>query len=204
MRPQLASSPSAKVTAALRLTIRPVMRSIILLAGLLALVGCDRQKAGEQQPAPATQSTVPGAGLDRSQAGKPAPDLAFRDPDGQETTLAAFRGRPVLVNLWATWCAPCIKELPTLDALADRPGAPRVIAVSQDMAEPAKVQAFLADRKIALGAYQDAEMALSSALGANILPTTILYGSDGREIWRFTGDLDWTGPQAAKLLAEAR
>lgn len=130
--------------------------------------------------------------------------MTFRDPDGEETSLAAFRGQPLLVNLWATWCAPCIKELPTLDALADRANAPQVLAVSQDMAEPAKVQAFLADRKIALDAHQDAEMALSSALGANILPTTILYGSDGREVWRFTGDLDWTGGQAAELLAEAR
>lgn len=146
----------------------------------------------------------PQTGLDRRQAGKPAPDVTFRDPDGEETSLAAFRGKPVLVNLWATWCAPCVKELPTLDALADRPAAPQVVALSQDMAEPAKVQAFLAERRVALEAYQDAEMAFSSATGASILPTTILYGSDGREIWRFTGDLDWTGPHAERLLAEAR
>ena len=108
------------------------------------------------------------------------------------------------MNLWATWCAPCVKELPTLDALADRAGAPQVLALSQDMGPQAKVEAFLAERKIALDPYQDAEMAMSSALGANILPTTVLYGSDGKEIWRFTGDMDWTGAEAAALLGEAR
>lgn len=180
------------------------MRVIILLAGLLALAGCDRQKGPEQQGTPAAPSAGPQAGVDRSQAGKPAPDIAFRDPDGEETSLAAFKGKPLLVNLWATWCAPCVKELPTLDALADRSGAPQVLALSQDMGDQAKVQAFLAERKIALEAYQDPDMAMSSALGANILPTTVLYGSDGKEIWRYTGDLDWTGAKAAELLKEAR
>ncbi len=178
---------------------------IILLAGLLALAGCDRQKAAEQQGTPAAAApTGPQAGLDRSQAGKAAPSVTFRNPDGEETSLAEFRGKPVLVNLWATWCAPCVKELPTLDALADRPGAPQVMALSQDMGDQAKVKAFLGDKEIALEPFQDADMAMSSALGASILPTTVLYGSDGKEIWRYTGDLDWTGPEAAALLKEAR
>jgi hypothetical protein len=62
----------------------------------------------------------------------------------------------------------------------------------------------LAERKIGFEAFQDAEMAMSSALGANVLPTTVLFGSDGKEIWRYTGDLDWTGAKAAELLQEAR
>ena len=177
------------------------MRALILLAGLLALGGCDREKDGGSQAAPAATRS---AGLDRSQAGKPGPGINFRDPEGEEASLADFGGRPLLVNLWATWCAPCVKELPTLAALAERPGAPQVLALSQDLGEQAKVAAFLAEKKIALEAYQDAEMAMSSAQGATILPTTVLYGSDGKEIWRYTGDLDWTGAEAAKLLQEAR
>ncbi len=175
------------------------------LAALLA-AGCDRQKTAESQADAAAPAAMPGRapGVDRSQAGKPAPAIAFKDGDGQETTLAAFAGKPLLVNLWATWCTPCVKELPTLDALADRPGAPLVLALSQDTAPAADVQAFLAKRRIALEAYQDADMAVSGELGATILPTTVLYGSDGREIWRYTGDLDWTGPEAGKLLNEAR
>jgi thiol-disulfide isomerase/thioredoxin len=178
------------------------MRALILLAGLLALPGCDRQKDAGSQAAPAAAARQ--AGLDRSQAGKPAPAVTFRDPDGEEASLTDFRGRPLLVNLWATWCAPCVKELPTLAALADRPGAPQVLALSQDMGEQAKVAAFLTERKIGFEAFQDAEMAMSSALGANVLPTTVLFGSDGKEIWRYTGDLDWTGAKAAELLQEAR
>ncbi len=133
------------------------------------------------------------------------PDIGVRDPDGETVPLMTMRkaGKPLLLNLWATWCAPCIKELPTLDRLSDRPGAPLVVALSQDSGDQSKVSAFLASKKLGLESWQDADMAAASALGVQILPTTVLYGSDGKEVWRFNGDLDWTGPEAAKLLAEA-
>ncbi len=115
---------------------------------------------------------------------------------------------PVLVNLWATWCAPCVKELPTLDRLAQShavDGLVGVIAVSQDTGPHASVAAFLDRLKVRdLGAYHDPKMALSAALGAEVLPTTILYDAQGREVWRYVGDLDWSGEEAARLLAEAR
>ena len=182
------------------------MRLLFLAAALAALLtsGCDRQ-AGTQSEAGAEAAQPGGPGLDRSQAGKAMPAVTFNDGEGEETGLSAIAaGKPLLVNLWATWCAPCVKELPTLDALAERSGAPQVVAVSQDTATPDKVRAFLDGKKIGLEAYQDSEMALSSALGSQILPTTILYGSDGKEVWRFAGDLDWTGAKAAELLKEAR
>jgi thiol-disulfide isomerase/thioredoxin len=180
------------------------MRALFLgLAVLALLTGCDRQ-AGTQSEAGAAAAQPGGPGLDRSQAGKPFPATSIKDGDGEETSLSAIAGgKPLLVNLWATWCAPCVKELPTLDALADR-GGPQVIAVSQDTSAPDKVRAFLQQKKIGLEAFQDSEMGLSAALGSQILPTTILYGSDGKEIWRFTGDLDWTGAKAAEMLREAR
>ncbi|MFC7536395.1 TlpA family protein disulfide reductase [Sphingomonas sp. GCM10030256] len=179
------------------------MRGHILLMGLLALSACDRQNLQERQEAVADRAG-PKVGLDRTHAGKPMPTVAFRDPDGQETSLAAFSGKPLLLNLWATWCAPCIKELPTLDALASRPGAPQVLALSQDMGAQPKVEAFLAEKKIGLEPYQDPDMAISGEIGAKILPTTILYDASGREVWRYTGDLDWSGVEAQSLIGEAR
>ena len=184
------------------------MRLIFLLLGVALLAGCDRQKADTPQ---ANETAAPAEiekGVDRSQAGRQAPDTIFKDPDGGDISIADFKGVPTLVNLWATWCAPCVKELPTLDRLAEShavDGQLRIIAVSQDMAPQGKVTAFLAKLGLKhVGAYHDDSMGLSGALGVQVMPTTILYGADGREIWRYVGDLDWTGPEAGKLLNEAR
>jgi thiol-disulfide isomerase/thioredoxin len=185
----------------------PVRLIPLLLCALLA-AGCDKQKAGDQQGNPPVIADAdPVKGVDRSHKGKPAPDISFVDPDGGEISLADFRGVPVVVNLWATWCAPCVKELPTLNGLArkhDVDGQLGVVAISQDMGPQNSVRAFLDKLKVDdIGAYHDPKMALSGALNAQILPTTILYDAEGREVWRYVGDLDWTGAEAAKLLAEA-
>jgi len=184
------------------------VRLILLLLALVATSGCDRQKAEVQQGNEAAAAPAGlKAGLDRSRAGKAAPDVTFKDPDGGDISLADFKGTPVLVNLWATWCGPCVKELPTLDRLAQAhaiDGQLGVIAVSQDMGPPNSVKAFLAQLKIKdLGAYQDSAMALSAGLQAEVLPTTVLFDAQGREVWRYVGDLDWSGEEAATLLAEA-
>jgi thiol-disulfide isomerase/thioredoxin len=180
------------------------LRLILLLLALLAIAACDRQKPEAQQGE--DQATVGDKGVHRENAGKAAPAVSFRDPDGGEISLADFKGVPVLVNLWASWCGPCIKELPTLEKLSDehlKDGSLGVIAVSQDMAPHSSVTAFLAEHKLELGAYQDPQMALSSALGVQVLPTTILYDRQGREVWRYVGDMDWTSAEAKKLVAEA-
>jgi len=173
------------------------------IAGLLA--ACDRQKE-ESPQAPAAQEQA-GVGIDRSHRGAPFPDAVIVDPDGEEMALSEFKGVPVLVNLWATWCAPCVKELPTLDALAAAhrdDGALGVVTVSQDMGPQGSVRAFLDKLGVKdLAAYHDPDMKLSEAYGAQILPTTVLYDASGREVWRFVGDLDWTGAEAKALLAEA-
>lgn len=189
------------------------LRFIITLLVALA-AACDRPAA----PAPDGQAAQPVAPpkpvadngiIDRRQAGLPAPDAEFRDSEGEPVTLADFKGRPVLLNLWATWCAPCVAELPTLDALAAREaGRLSVITVSQDGDgdEPAaaKVDAFFTKMKFAqLGAYLDAESAIMPQLGVSVLPTTILYDSAGKEVWRVTGELDWTGARARRLIEEA-
>ena len=178
-----------------------------VLIALLALAACSK---AEQPPANELETTAeagPVSGIDRRNTGKQAPDTLFNDPDGGEISLAGFRGSPVLVNLWATWCAPCVKELPTLDKLAAShrtDGRLGVIAISQDAGPQISVDAFLDKLGVQdLGAYHDPKMGLSGALGAEVLPTSILFDAEGREVWRYVGDLDWTGAEAVKLLAEA-
>jgi thiol-disulfide isomerase/thioredoxin len=197
---------------------------IALLPGLLiglALAGCDRQKAaspqgGAPETAKAAANAVaneaaphaeayPTGRLDRSHAGTPAPDLVFEDGDGRPVRLSVFRGRPMLVNLWATWCGPCVVEMPSLDALAAREGSNiEILAISQDLEGRQKVSDFFAARHFTrLEPYLDAQMGLMGALRLEELPTTILYDADGAEVWRITGMADWQSERAARLLAEA-
>ena len=184
------------------------MRLFAICCALLALAACQKApQAPANEAAPAAEAG-PVKGVDRSHKGQPGPSGGFNDPDGGDISLREFKGTPVLVNLWATWCAPCVKELPTLDKLAAThrdDGKLGVIALSQDSGPQASVEAFLAKLKVAdLGAYHDPKMGFSGALGPDlVLPTTILFDADGKEVWRYVGDLDWTSPEAAKLLAEA-
>ena len=181
---------------------------VMLLVGLVSAVflgGCDRQKAEQRQAAPVAADQGPKKGLDRSHAGEPIPDIVIKDGDGEDVALTEFKGAPLLVNLWASWCVPCVKELPTLDALAAKKGQVAVVALSQDMAPLNSVKAFLDAHNIkSLKPYQDSAMAMSDKAGAPVLPTSILYDSEGRELWRFVGDRDWTGAEAAKDLAVAK
>ena len=119
--------------------------------------------------------------------------------------MAAFRGRPVLVNLWATWCGPCVIEMPSLDALAVREGeALHVLALSQDVGGRELVTRFFAERDFKeLEANLDAEMGFMTSLKLGTLPTTILYDADGKEVWRMVGRADWQSERVARLLDEA-
>jgi thiol-disulfide isomerase/thioredoxin len=185
------------------------MRPPLLL--LLAVAACGRppettNATGPDQSASAGPQEAPPSGrLDRTHAGSAAPTTAFEDPDGEAATLADFRGRALLVNLWATWCAPCVAEMPTLDALAAREGeALQVLAVSQDRDGRAKVESFFAERRFSmLQPFLDPQMGLMEELGVTTLPATILYDAGGREVWRVIGPKDWQSEEAAKLIAEA-
>ena len=188
---------------------RRVIASLLGFALGLALAGCDRQKAAEPQgEAPAAGDAAPAyptGRLDRSNAGTPAPDVSFEDPHGRPVNLSVFRGRPVLVNLWATWCAPCVVEMPSLDRLAARESeALEVLALSQDYDGRSKVTDFFREHRFnALEPYLDGGMRFMTALGIDTLPTTILYDAEGEEVWRMTGLADWESERAARLLTEA-
>jgi thiol-disulfide isomerase/thioredoxin len=182
------------------------MRFLLLAATLLSVAACHQAAQPSANETAASEAAGEGIkGVHRDHKGTAEAPVVFTDADGKPAKLADFAGKPLLVNLWASWCAPCVKELPTLDQLA-RTGKVQVLAVSQDDGPHASVVAFLQAHKIAtLEPYQDAKMGLSGALGPDtVLPTSILYDSSGKEVWRYVGDLDWTTPQAAKLLAEAR
>jgi thiol-disulfide isomerase/thioredoxin len=135
------------------------------------------------------------------------PIESFQGPDGTPTTLAAFKGKVVLVNLWATWCAPCIMEMPTLAKLQSKFGGEdfMVIAVSvdkDDTKEAAKVQ--LAElSKGALSFFHDPKMAIVYPMQARGFPTSVLYDRDGKEIARLAGEADWNSPEAHSLIQAA-
>jgi len=183
-----------------------MIRLLPICFAVVALAACHKpsQPVSNEGTTAATGEQV--KGVNRAHRGTAAPRVSFDDPDGKATSLKSFTGKPTLVNLWASWCAPCVKELPTLDRLAQaQKGRLNIVAISQDMDAPhASVVAFLKTHGIVtLDSYQDPKMALSGALGAEVLPTSILYDANGREIWRYVGDQDWTSADAARLVAEA-
>ena len=179
--------------------------AVFLLAGCGPTDVPDPQAKMEGQNAHAVVFPQPfGERLDRSHAGMRAPDTLFQDPAGEPASIPQFAGKAVLLNLWATWCAPCVVEMPALDALAARDKNIIVLAVSQDFNGQDNVQAFFANRYFReLQPNIDPEQMLSQRLGIDTLPTTVLYDANGREIWRMRGMADWQGLSAARLIAEA-
>jgi thiol-disulfide isomerase/thioredoxin len=195
----------------------------LFAASALFVGGCDRQSVPPEQAEPASPPSgepslppKPGAGLESANglraelsyrfAGRQAPTGNFRGADGRDVSLDDFAGRPLLVNLWATWCGPCKVEMPTLDALAAlEAGEVTVIAVSQDLKGRAPVQAFFKSADITnLEPYVDQKNILLGSIGGGpSLPTTILYDSEGREVWRVVGGVEWDDEEIASLLAEA-
>ena len=134
---------------------------------------------------------------------QPPPALTAEGPDGKAVNLAQFRGKVVVVNLWATWCAPCVKEMPTLAKLQADYGAKglQVLPVSLDKGdEIAKAKAFLADKPPLRFFHADYSLAFQLMPVEQGLPTTILYDRDGHERARLAGGADWSSPEARKVI----
>jgi thiol-disulfide isomerase/thioredoxin len=172
----------------------------------LVLAGCDRESAEPAQPEGAESGEQLTGKVDRAFAGEAIPAAELTDPEGATLATASLRGKPVLVNLWATWCVPCVTEMPLLDALAGELGdSVTVLTVSEDFEGAEKVVPFFAERKLAnLPQWMDPDNALAVAYGGGQgLPLTVLYDAEGRELWRVAGGFDWGSAQAREMIAEA-
>ena len=177
------------------------MRMAILMAAL-AIAGCNDPAPAAKPEAKVTTAptTVPKINIiDRSHAGTPAPSIKFENAARKPVSLADFRGRKVLVNLWATWCAPCLAEMPQIDTrAATRGDALAVLPISQDMEGWQVVEPFFARKKFkALKAYLDQPGSFAEQMKARGLPISILYDENGKEIWRVAGTPDWAALAAA-------
>lgn len=180
-----------------------------LLGIALTIGGCDKQSPvpaqGNAEDTPVVTAAEPAGTLDISQKGTAMPATPFEGPKGETLSLSTFKGRPLLVNLWATWCGPCVAEMPTLDALAEREKARlQVIVISQDVQGRDQVNAWWAKRDFKLlKPYVEKDTQLMADFKSDVLPTTILFDAQGKEVWRVIGGMDWNGPRANTLLAEA-
>lgn len=134
---------------------------------------------------------------------RPAPDITVATRDGKALKLSDVRGRPVLINLWATWCVPCVAEMPALERLAAaRAGSPlAILAISEDRKGESVVAPFIErHRLVALPIYLDPKGSVSHAFRVEAIPTTILIDRQGREVGRLMGPADWDGTAAKKLI----
>jgi len=188
-----------------------------LLAGVYG-IGHLRSNPAAAECAPALETASRLAPLVRGEVAALAvartpfrlPDLTFKDSAGHEHTLAEWRGRTVLLNLWATWCVPCRKEMPALDTLqADLGGAKfDVVAVNIDTRDPQKPLKFLKDVGIAHLAYYADDSAkvfqeLKAAGKAFGMPTTLLLDRSGCEIGEMAGPAEWATADGIKLVSAA-
>ncbi|MGE4239990.1 TlpA family protein disulfide reductase [Ramlibacter sp.] len=135
-------------------------------------------------------------------AGRPTPALDAPDLDGKSRTLADWRGRVLVLNFWASWCAPCRTELPSLAQLAQFHGGEGVAVATVNFKESARlVRRFLEPRGLDLAVLLDPAGTVAARWGVKIFPTTFLVDAGGRVRWSVRGEADWTGPEATRLIS---
>ena len=134
---------------------------------------------------------------------EPVGEIKFVDGSGAARTLAEFKGRVVLMNIWATWCVPCRKEMPALDKLQESMGSDKfeVVAMSVDRAGVAASAKFLESINVKnLKLYADPTARLNGVLKVFAMPSSILIDAEGREVGRLLGEADWNSEDAKKLI----
>ena len=216
--PERPSLPPAAVRR-IPITIGAVLiGAVIGFAGVYGIGGLKRSAAGDpacrgavdvaRRLAPLAHGEV--AALTMATVPLRLPDLAFEDAEGRPKKLSDWRGRTVLVNLWATWCLPCRKEMPALENLQTRLGGPNfeVVAVNIDTRDPEKPKNFWKEVNLTrLGYFSDQKAkvfqdlkAIGRALG---MPTSVLVDGEGCEIATIAGPAEWDSEDAVKLITAA-
>lgn len=178
------------------------------LCGVLYVIGAASTKPDDGLPDPVSQQQLESfargelAKLETPPVKRPGPVTQLTGPDGQPITLAAYKGEVVVMNLWATWCAPCVTEMPSLARLqASYPKGVRVVPVSVD--GPNKVEAakaFIAQKAAPLGFHHTDNAALAWAVDAKAFPTTVIYDKQGFERARVSRPAEWDAPEVRALL----
>ncbi|WP_242662348.1 TlpA family protein disulfide reductase [Teichococcus deserti] len=136
---------------------------------------------------------------------RPLPEFSFTDAEGTTKTVADFKGRPLLLNFWATWCPPCVAEMPALDRAQEALGGEgwAMLALSSDRAGKSQVEPFYQRTKLRhLAIWLDPRGAAARAFAARGLPTSVIVDRQGREVARLEGSAAWDHPAFIKLLRE--
>ncbi len=188
----------------MRQTLRSPIALGVVLTGVLGLAIWTVSSLVTVKEAPPPASTPGAGGVLRAHAAPVAiPPFAFEDAAGQRRSLADFRGRYVLLNVWATWCAPCREEMPALARLQQKLGGAQfeVLALSIDSGGAQAVKQFFAEVGVeGLAIYVDRSLQVYSALRVLGVPTTVLLDREGRELARHVGPAEWDGAQAVQSI----
>jgi thiol-disulfide isomerase/thioredoxin len=133
----------------------------------------------------------------------PAPQLSLRDLAGQPVNLSDFKGKVVLVNFWATWCAPCTEEMPSMQRLRDKLGLAgfEVLAVNYQEGQ-ARINDFLKKRPLRLTILRDHDGSVRAGWGVRVFPTSFVLDADQRIRFTVTGDVDWSSPKVESQIRE--
>ena len=184
-----------------------IRAGIAACVAIMAIIGADSSTYANGVKNSATASGPPLTGwMEKFEpAGSPvaAPETVFTDENGTELTLKDFRGRVVLVNFWATWCGPCVREMPSLMHLHNKLKGPDflVIALSEDRKGWEKIATFRDKLNLRdLPLYHDVKSKMMFATKARGLPTTLLINRDGKELGRLVGLAEWDTDEAIALM----
>ncbi|WP_157718328.1 TlpA family protein disulfide reductase [Sinorhizobium meliloti] len=179
---------------------------VVIALGVAGLTtGGPAQERPAANPVPSEPAGEASGAFVMHETPQPVPELSFVSGEGEKLSLADFRGRTILLSIWATWCLPCRREMPALDRLQAELGGRgfEVVPLSIDRDGVPKVRAFYQEIGLkSLGIYIDASGKAPYRVGALGIPTTLLIDPEGREAGRLAGEADWDGPEFVTIIQQ--